>query len=549
MAYITPNTTVYIMHNIPLDGSYQHTIYFASETAQQNYFFSPSNDKIAHTINPQSYQRVHSNRIRVEIPVDSLHDCNYLAFQNTPFNRTKWFYAFITAVEYINNAVSEVEYEIDVMQTWLPSVDYSLGSCFVEREHSSTDVIGDNLVPENLEIGELITNSYSDFPLSTMYVCAMTTKTSEGEKPTGRTINGIYTPLNIIAGIPATDASSLNELLDEFIGEGQEDAIVSLYQYPAFCGDASTTTPNTALANVTFPQTINGYNGIIYTDGTYSGIRNNKLLTYPYCCLVVSNNQGQTAEFRWENFTLNNGSAQFTVVGVFQGTPCVMCYPRNHKGIIQDYDSGLTISSFPMCPFAGDAYQAWMAQNRSSITTSIVGSAVTGVGVATALGTSAKLLSAIGGLYPPAAIAAGAGMAVAGALTGAYNDVLGVVGKTEDLKNTPPQVHGQTSCDSLNVGIGRVGFTFKALQIKPEFARIIDDFFSMFGYATNKLKAPNLHSREQWNYVKLTTVEFLNGNNIATDYIEKVISIYKNGITFWHNPSNIGNYALRNNPI
>ena len=509
MTYITPNTTVYIMRNIPLDGSYQHTIYFASESAQQNYFFSQANNKIAYTINPQSYQRVHSNRIRVEIPVDSLHDCNYLAFKNTPFNATKWFYAFITAVEYINNAVSEVEYEIDVMQTWLPSVDYSLGSCFVEREHSLTDAIGENLVPENLEIGELITKSKSDFDMSTMYVCAMTTKTSDGEKPTGRTINGVYTPLNIIAGIPATDASSLNELLEEFVGAGQEDAIVSLYQYPAFCGDASTVTPNTALANVLFPSTdINGYTP-----------KNKKLFTYPYCCLVVSNNQGQTAEFRWENFVLNNGSAQFTVVGVFQGTPCVMCYPRNHKGIIQDYDSGLTISSFPMCPFAGDTYQAWMAQNRSSESTSIISSAL-----------SSAATSALG-------LAINTGAKIANTLA-----------RRADLKNTPPQVHGQTSCDSLNVGIGRVGFTFKAMQIKPEFARIVDDYFSMFGYATHKLKIPNLNSRPQWNYVKLVTVEFLNGNKIASDYIEKVISIYENGITFWHHPENIGNYALPNNP-
>ena len=63
MAYITPNTTVYIMRNIPLDGSYQHTIYFASESAQQNYFFSQSNNKIAFTVNPQSYQRVEKEKL------------------------------------------------------------------------------------------------------------------------------------------------------------------------------------------------------------------------------------------------------------------------------------------------------------------------------------------------------------------------------------------------------------------------------------------------------------------------------------------------------
>ena len=309
MAYIAPNSTIKFLKNVPLDNTYNHTIYFGSAEAQSAYFHSISK----FTVLEQTYQRVHRNVVRVQIMADNLYDCNYMMFKNTSFG-DKWFYAFITGVEYINNAVSEVTFEIDVMQTW--HFDYQLRDCFVEREHSVTDNIGGNLVPENIEIDQLITRLKSDFDMSTMYVCAMTSKTSEGAAPTGRTINGVFTPLNVIAGISATDASTLNELLEEFVGEGQENAIVSLYQYPAFCGDASTVTPETALANVAFPTAdINGYIP-----------KNKKLFTYPYCCLVVSNNQGQTAEFRWEDFTLSSGNAQFTIVGVFQGTPCVMCY-------------------------------------------------------------------------------------------------------------------------------------------------------------------------------------------------------------------------------
>lgn len=55
--------------------------------------------------------------MRVEKKAEDLYDCNYLAFQNTSFG-SKWFYAFITSVEYVNNITSEITFEIDVLQTY-----------------------------------------------------------------------------------------------------------------------------------------------------------------------------------------------------------------------------------------------------------------------------------------------------------------------------------------------------------------------------------------------------------------------------------------------
>ena len=151
--YIEPNTTIKILRNCPLDTTYDHTIYFSGETEQINYFTS----LVKYALNTQTYQRVNRNRMRVQYKADYLYDCNYLMFQNTNYG-DKWFYAFIKSVEYVNNITSEIEYEIDVMQTWF--FDYTLGQSFVEREHSSTDEIGDNTVPENLEIGDYVTDDF-----------------------------------------------------------------------------------------------------------------------------------------------------------------------------------------------------------------------------------------------------------------------------------------------------------------------------------------------------------------------------------------------------
>ena len=137
--YIEPNTVIRILHNCPLDKTYDHTIYFSSENAQISYFQGLTK----YTFTEQTYQRVQRGKARVQRKAEDLYDCNYMMFQNSSFGN-KWFYAFITSVEYVNNITSEISFEIDVMQTWF--FDYTLEDCFVEREHSVTDNIGDNLV-------------------------------------------------------------------------------------------------------------------------------------------------------------------------------------------------------------------------------------------------------------------------------------------------------------------------------------------------------------------------------------------------------------------
>lgn len=507
--YIEPNTNIKLLKNVPLDNTYNHTLYFLGTAAQSTYFAG----KAKYNLTEQMYQRVQRGIARVGIKSENLYDCNYMMFQNTAFGN-KWFYAFITGVEYINNQVSEVSFEIDVIQTWW--ADFTVQQCFVEREHSASDNLFENLVPEDVELGDYVVNGYwAEYNMSTMNVCALTSKTSDGGAPTGRTINGIYTPLNVIAGVRANDAASLNSLLSYFTGAGQENAIVTLYQYPAFCGDASTTTPATATQHLTPNLTsINGYTP-----------KNKKLFSYPYNSLVVSNNNGQTAQYRWENWTGQETGYTFEIKGVFVTTPCVFAYPIYYRGKAKDYDSGLTITNFPQCAWVGDTYKAWMAQNRGTIASSILSSAV-----------SAGVTVAGAATVNPMTVAVGA--------TSLASSVGNIVGKTVDAQNTPPQVHGQTTCDSLNAGIGRVAFTFMQMTIKAQFARIIDDYFNMFGYATRRVKVPNINVRPQWCYTK--TVGCVATGSVPADDMNKICKIYDNGITFWKNPGNVGNYSLNN---
>ena len=99
----------------------------------------------------QSYQRVNKGTLRLQVTADDIYDYNYLMFRNASYG-SKWFYAFINKVNYINDNTSEIEYELDVIQTWL--FEAVLEPSYIDREHSATDVIGENLAPEPVKLGE-----------------------------------------------------------------------------------------------------------------------------------------------------------------------------------------------------------------------------------------------------------------------------------------------------------------------------------------------------------------------------------------------------------
>ena len=509
--YINPNSDIKLLHNVPLDPTYDHTLWFNNKTAQTNYF----SGLVKKDFINQSYLRVNKGVARLDVKADNIYDCNYMMFRNTSYG-SKWFYAFIKEIEYVNDNCSNVTFEIDVMQTWF--FDYSLDKCFVEREHSVTDNLFENVVTENIDKGEYVANSVDRFNMMPMCVCALTSKHSSGASATGKTINNIYTPLNVIAGVRSTDTAEINTLLERFTGAGQEDAIVTLYQYPEFLGDGSQTTPVVTVKKIN-PNftTIDGYTP-----------KNKKLFSYPYNFLVMSNNCGQTAEFQWELWKDVDHCGDFSFNGVFISTPCVLAYPTNYRGCDYDYDSGLTYSNFPQIPWVGDTYKAWLAQNKGAITSGLVSTAI-GAGLTIAgAGTANPLL--VGG----------------GIETVGYG-VSKVVGSGYDKQHTPPQVHGQVQCDSLNAGTSRVEFTFYNMSVKAQYARIIDDYFSQFGYATRRVKTPNRNSRPHWNYVK--TIGCTMTGSIPSDDARKICSIYNNGITFWKNGDEVGNYSLDNSPV
>lgn len=148
--YIEPNSTIKLLKNVPLDPSYTDTLYFSDLTSQLNAFNTIWTKR---TFERQSYQRARRGVLRLQVLADTVYDYNYMLFQNTAYGN-KWFFAFIKSIDYINDNTSEINYELDVMQTWF--FEAQLEPCFVEREHAATDEIGENIAPEPVDLGPII---------------------------------------------------------------------------------------------------------------------------------------------------------------------------------------------------------------------------------------------------------------------------------------------------------------------------------------------------------------------------------------------------------
>lgn len=569
---IVPNSEVYILKNVPLEPSFDHTIWFDSPEQQATAFTTYA---LAFYFNKVSYQRYPRPYITLDKTADDLFDCNYMMFRNTSYG-TKWFYAFITQIEYISNTTSRIYYTIDPMQTYL--FDVNVGECWVEREHAMTDNIGDNLVPESFELGEYVYDADylpSIFDKEGYVICILATwranKTDKGWEiidvsygGTGGIDSGIYTGLvkNICEETDVGRAAAkANDIISAATKANKADGIVSITMFPKYFLNISVS------SSIAVKPTDHVFEDIPAFTGTFDGYKpkNNKLYTAPFCGVYVDNLQGNAANYAYEYFT--NRKPKFNIVGAANGNLECSSIPLNYKGLPTNFQESLIMGGFPQCAWNVDTFKAWIAQNKYAIaagvaTTAIdtvkqVAMAATGVGMAGEVAGMSAAMTGAGSAQTIQAVGQYAN-AYQNAQNVAYNTQGDILNKTINLvaqvktaSTQPNHSRGQQS-SSVYCAMGVQGFHYMPYRIQGQFAKIVDDFFSMYGYKTNRLKVPNRNGRKAWNYVKTCGCN-LTGSAPA-DVTASLVQIYDKGITFWRctdlssgNPfTRVGNYSLDN---
>lgn len=575
MPYIPPNSDVVLCRGVPIDNDYKHTLYFESVADQNNYFFGKA-FKQFHNV---SYQRERRNVITLEIPATDVYACNYLMFRNTSYGE-KWFFAFVNSVEYVNDHITDIYYELDMMQTWM--FQYTLMQCMVEREHSVTDRIFENTKPENIGYGELMCgvsqNLLSSRGLLGEYACIITSKPySSGDVPVK-----LYSQFCPVYGYIGR-AEDVNEIVQDFVRSGWEDAVLSVTVANKLMAQGANET------HFDMPKTVpkEDFKFVCYgvTSGIYEGVeqfkdqlpngykpRNKKMFGYPYNQLWISNNQGTVNEYRYEDFKMDkDGFFHMEVAASGISSPECVLYPLEYRGVAKYYDHSLVLTGYPTVPWIGDTYKAYMALNRNQIENAIFTQGANGLmnTVSAFLGGAMTVNNAADMLQAAKADASNAGKAVSQTTktglrqqaTGGIFSAIGTAGtsivdfmtsvwqveaKLKDVSNVPPNVGGLSGAGSVTNALSRFDYSTYYMCVKPEYAEIVDKFFDMFGYNTCTVKVPNTHSRPHWNYVKTIGCEIQ--GFLPQEAANIIKAVYDKGVTFWKNGDEVGNYTLDNSP-
>ena len=540
---VTPQGQIYLCKT-PLVSDYKHQLTFSNLQAQLSYF----NSKIEKTFDNYTYIK-HDNLIKVGENIDNIINCNYLFYKNTGFTN-KYYFCFITNMEYINENCTAIYFTTDVFQTWQFQINYH--PCFVEREHVNDDTIGAHTVEENLNVGEVIEESETTDSSYTneygYYIGIMSGYTpTDGQSSGGKNYDGISILNNVVSGLDlflfkitdrpsifnvlfflarTNDDGKINDIGNMFIipNASINEARLSLHTFPyeyggVQIGTCTYYTIPPASDDVVFNPTT--FNTTITKRHSFTGFtpKNNKCFVYPYNYLYVSNNQGSDNIFKYEDFSTNNC--------VFENQLAVSIgisgriVPKNYRNKLYDYDESITLGKYPTCGWSGDAFTNWLTANAVNIPSQIVGSVI---GSVTQIATG----NVIGGL------------------TNIAGTIASTIGEFHKANLLPNIKGGQTQGD-ISFSANSMGFTFREMRAKTEFLQVIDNYFSMFGYKVNILKTPNIMGRNNWNYVKTTNANFT--GNIPQSDILQINKMFNDGVTFWHNPNNMYNYSSNNSIV
>jgi len=502
-------TVVKLLENVDVGSDYKNSFTFDSSQEQTNFFSSKS----VETLSDYTYQRK-DNFIRYQGNVSLIRNINYLMYQN-PDYEMKWFYAFVERVEYVSEEVAKIYFETDVIQTWLFEMEFR--SSYIEREHVSNDAIGANLVDEGLATGELIQRTYDvvDELEDIAYVVASTYNWQTGEESSGRKVTNNYSGIGYYSDTQPESVSFVNAFIAGLDLAGKADALAYVFTFPysLLTVNPATTEVDTPTANVVNFSANKNSSDI---DG-YSP-KNNKLFTYPYNFLELVDHRGRSNIYRYEYFGDLFNDCQFTASCDVAPSPTVTIHPLDYKGsrFLRYYDEPMLIDGYPICAISNDFFTNWYAQNQSALAIGAI-SGVAGVVGSAVVGNVSGVLAG--------------GLSVAGQFNALYRQAI----KPNPIKGSPSG-GGNIAINRQNLGIYRKTIT-------SEFAKMIDDYFTRYGYKTNRLKSPRLKTRQNWNYLKLYEANIV--GNINQEDLNKIRNIFEAGITFWHN-DNVGNYNRSN---
>lgn len=517
MTYIPPNSVVEVFTDIGIDKNYSDSLYFPTTEFKDNYFTLLTNSSnFLGRYQSITYQREERNYVRVSASMSTLMSANYIRYKNTSYEN-KWFYAFVESVEYINNEVVQINYINDVLTTWMGG--FELEECYIERMHSPTDNLGDNIIPETFTFNDYVINETGTIKPSganefQMVVVICYAFSGISEVQSGQFREGTFNGLGMKAYLPS-DVNNINAFITRF--SAFPDAIVTMYMckeaalgiqvpYGGIEVPASSRSvfAETSVSQVTSAMTLDGYLP-----------KNRKMYTFPFNFCCITNNQGNTLNAKYEYCENNTVQVRVNYSHLLPVSEMLRLVHYRGSGNFMDNFQTLTLEGYPLCNWSSDAYLGWVAENVVPYT------------VNAAVGTITSYFNPIAG---------------ASSLLGT---AASLVKSQYDALKEPDTVRGNVANGSLLYSCGSLNFSFARMSLNAKVAEEIDKFFDMFGYAYNQLGQPSMNNRMYWTYLKTKGCKIR--GRIPSDDCAEIERIIDNGVRFWKGVEYIGYYSSLDN--
>lgn len=537
----SPDSSLRLL-NMRMDSELRNTLWFPDRNTQTNWFLSQT-DFISFT--DYSYVKK-DNTIVLACREEDIWRFNYVMYQNTNFSN-KWFYAFIVKREWASDYSTRIYLKTDPLQTWM--FDWSLMTSFIERQHSTTDTPGDNIIPEPIGGSQTIYQASGTVDCTPDWIAVFATSTSGGEPTTGSKIGGMFSGAQNVF----LDQVLPTTLLNNYVKQGMATAVSRIQQITGF----GTTSGSATGFNASYskhPTSIAGYTP-----------RNKKLLSGAFIIGYITG-FGQEVKFTPDFCSGDNVNVNFAQ-DITSGS--VYCYVSNYG---QNGTNGHTnvlgfLFTYPESTWAYNQYKndynlhngsnsiyrerAKVQQNLNMLN-SIAGAAQ---GVAGLIGNVQSAFNPVDDVFGAQNTIGGSIQGGIGNLASAVNNVVGAksiasgideisqnLAYIDESYNAPAT--GNVAQSNPFIAAGETIVRYGWLVPDARIAERYDRFLDVYGYSQNTYAIPNLHARNAWTYVKVTEL-MLDANCPDEDELQ-IRQAFRNGIFWWVYNKEFGNFNQDN---
>ena len=577
------STKIELFSNLsfPLDNS--HVRRFASLSTQTAYFDSLPKTTLENFV----YTRVDNYDFTFNVTgkIQGSQQWGYMRLKNL-FDGNRWYYCFVTKVEYVDDNTVKVYGSLDFYQTYV--FDMTILESLVERQHErlyqSNGLPVLNTVDEGLDYGSeyRVVSTRKVVTSRLKWLVIVTSKPIGGEVTNTYNVGtptplyhyavpyriGVGNHLSVKDGSKTIEVLAFNLIFEKLQSdETIANSVISLYttsyigiNVNPYYNPVSGLIDISSIQGVNLRTIHNDLTGAlirvqnvetfeeegVLIQNKYDGVPNykeSKLKCYPYTVLVLSDGKGNQVEYKPE--VIDGLNLSFCKRGSIGTQSKVGHYLQNYLDNPIFSKEYILIDGNPNnIPILTDAVADYVQGNISSINTQKdLASTNRWVDI------GSSVVNAIPLMMLPQTAPLGIAQATTGiaqAENRRYNDLKMLNAKKKDIENIPPNAQNMSGNTTYEWGNDLIDPILHIKTVTPEYEKKLSDFFHMYGYQINELRIPNTHTRSHFNYVKCQSLNVRSGMN--REIILRFKSIFENGVTLWHT-NDIQNYNVSNEVI